>query len=138
MTYLHIIFLSVVVALTMVVAIPLELRIHRNMQKYWKRSCTSFKWRRAFPDSQIAEIREFLTIFRDSFAFRESHLCCFTPEDKVMEIYHTLYPERLMADSMELETLASVLQERYRVDAETFWHEDITLGEIYKKTRKEI
>jgi hypothetical protein len=53
-----------------------------------------------------------------------------------MEIYRTLYPERFMADALELETLASHLHKRYGIDAATFWRDDITLGEIYEQTHR--
>jgi hypothetical protein len=53
-----------------------------------------------------------------------------------MEIYRALYPDKGMPDALELETLASRLQQRYGIDAAKFWRDDLTLGEIYEQTRR--
>ena len=124
-----------IVAAIFVLTLPIELRIRRNMRRYWDRACTGFQWRRRFPDAPKSDIRSFLELFVDAFAFRQSRRLCFSPDDKVMEIYHTLYPDRFMADALELETLASLLRKKYGIDAATFWREDITLGEVFTHTR---
>jgi hypothetical protein len=130
-----VIFLCIL-AVAFLITLPLQLRIRRNMRCYWDRACTGFQWRRRFPESPKTEIREFLSMFVDAFAFRQSQRCCFSPDDRVMEIYRMLYPDKFMADALELETLASHLRKRYGVDAAKFWREDITLGEIYEQTHR--
>jgi hypothetical protein len=114
---------------------PVQLRIRRNMRRYWDRACTGVQWRRRFPDAPKSEIRSFLDLFVEAFAFRQSQRLCFAPDDKVMDVYHTLYPEKFMADALELETLAMRLSERYGIDAGGLWREDITLGELFTHTR---
>ena len=53
-----------------------------------------------------------------------------------MEVYRTRYPyPKLMADSLELESFIVRVQERYGVDFLPLWREDITLGELFEKTR---
>lgn len=130
----HLTIILCFVAVAFLITLPLQLRIRRNMRRYWDRACTGFQWRRRFPDAPKSDIRGFLQLFVEAFAFRQSRRLCFSPDDKVMEIYRALYPER-MADAMELETLASLLQKRYGIDAANFWKEDITLGEIFKHIR---
>ncbi len=118
------------------VTFPIQLRIRRNMRRYWDRACTGARWRRRFPDTPKSEIRGFLDLFVDAFAFRRNRRLCFSPGDKVMDVYHALYPDKFMADALELETLALRLSERYGIDAASFWREDITLGELFTYTRE--
>jgi len=122
-------------AVIFVLGLPLQLRIHRNMRRYWDRACTGFEWRRRFPDAPKSDIRGFLELFVDAFAFRQSRRLCFAPDDKLLEIYRTLYPHRFMADALELEALDALLRKRYGIYAATFWKEDITLGEVFMHTR---
>jgi hypothetical protein len=105
------------------------------LQRFWSRACTGIRWRRRFPDSSPSQIREFLSIFVDAFTFEQYRRLSFSPDDKVVEIYRGLYPEKFMADCMELETLALGLRKRYGIDVESFWREDITLGELFARTR---
>jgi propanediol dehydratase small subunit len=125
-----------IIVLCMVAAIyESKFRIRRQMRRYWDRACTGFQWRRRFPDASKTDIRRFLELFVNAFAFRQSRRLCFSPDDKVMEIYRTLYPDRFTPDMMELEMLAKFLHERYALDAAAFWREDITLGELFTHTR---
>jgi hypothetical protein len=52
-----------------------------------------------------------------------------------MEVYHALYPDKFMADALELESLALRLRQTYGIDVAGFWREDITLGELFTHTR---
>jgi propanediol dehydratase small subunit len=109
----------------------------RALRKYWDRVCTGIQWRRRFPDSSASEIREFLNTFVDAFGFRRRRRCCFSPDDKVMDVYRTLYPpDPGWPDSMELEGFARNLEKRYGIDLVAAWREDITLGELYSQTRQ--
>lgn len=108
-----------------------------RLRKFWSRACTGRLWKRRFPQASKTEIREFLDLFIDAFAFSQSRRLCFSPDDRVIDVYRTLYPyPKLMADSMELETFALKAGERYGVDLVPTWQEDITLGEIYEQTHK--
>ena len=107
----------------------------KALRPYWERACTGIRWRRRFPDSPKAEIREFLDLFIDAFGFGRRGRCCFLPEDRVMDIYHAVYPPGGGSDGMELESLCKHLKKRYGLDFATSWREDITLGEIYEKAR---
>jgi hypothetical protein len=107
-----------------------------RLRKYWGRACTGRLWRRRFPSASKVEIREFLNLFIDAFGFGSSRGLCFAPNDRVMEVYRTRYPyPKLMADSLELESFIVRVQERYGVDFLPLWREDITLGELFEKTR---
>jgi hypothetical protein len=115
--------------------VSLQRKRRKALERYWERACTGIRWRRRFPDSTASQIREFLQIFVDAFMFREKRRLCFSPEDKVMEVYRACYPDRLLADAMELETLASSLRRTYGIDVTSFWKDDITLGELFAHTR---
>jgi propanediol dehydratase small subunit len=108
----------------------------KALRPYWERACTGIRWRRRFPNSPKGEIREFLDLFIDAFAFSRRRRCCFLPEDRVMDVYHAIYPPGSAVDGMELESLCRTLQKRYAVDFAASWREDITLGEIYEKTHR--
>jgi propanediol dehydratase small subunit len=103
--------------------------------RYWTRACMGIRWRRRFPEAPKPEIREFLDIFTDAFGFSRARRCYFSPDDRVLEVYRALYPDRFMADYMELETLESRLRQRYGIDMQGFWREDITLGEVFSFTK---
>lgn len=113
-----------------------ELHSSRALRPYWERYCMGIRWRRRYPDVPKTEIREFLNIFIDAFAFDKQKLCRFSPEDQVMDVFRAVYPPGDgMADNLELEFFASRLEKRYGIDAETLWREDITLGELFECTR---
>jgi len=115
----------------------MELQRRERLQRYWQRACTSFRWHRRFPKAPISEIREFLDLFVDAFAFGRKRRCSFSPDDRIMEIYRTVYPTNDHgADSMELEYLCEKVETRYGVDLAASWREDITLGEIYEQTHR--
>jgi hypothetical protein len=105
------------------------------MRHYWQRACTGRHWRRRFPDASKAEIREFLDVFLEAFGFTDRRRLCFEPDDRVMDVYRSLYPVRGGADSMELEGLVASLQKRYQADFLGSWREDITLGDLFRQTR---
>lgn len=112
-----------------------EFRRRAFLRRYWDRACTGLRWRRRFPRSSPTEIREFLDLFVDAFALQRKRRFCFSPEDKPLEIYRGLYPDWSMADCLELETLVSRLDKKYKIEAEKGWREEITLGELFAQTK---
>jgi hypothetical protein len=83
------------------------------------------------------EIREFLGLFAGAFGFRRSRLMCFTPDDRVMDVYRTIYPPKwTLADSMELESFAKDVGRHYGVDLFHLWRDEITLGEVFALTQR--
>lgn len=102
------------------------IRERRLRRSYWQRACTGKIWRRRFPDASKTEIREFLDIFIEAFGFADRRRLCFSPDDRVLDVYRILYPIRGRADSIELEDLVEGLQGRYRVEVLAGWREDIT------------
>jgi hypothetical protein len=52
-----------------------------------------------------------------------------------MDVYRALYPSPGWADSMELETFAINLQERYGFDLAKVEYHEITLGRLFEMTR---
>ena len=80
------------------------------MRRFLDRACAGFRWRRRYPQASKSEIREFLDLFVQAFGFRRRRRLYFVPNDRVMDIYRTLYPVRGMPDGMELEILVRDLQ----------------------------
>jgi propanediol dehydratase small subunit len=132
----HLVIFLCILAAIFVLTLPIHLRVRRNMRRYWDRACTGFRWRRRFPDAPKAEIREFLDLFVDGFAYPKSHRLCFSPDDRVIDIYCAQYPDKFMADCLEMETFCQLLEERYGVDVTKFGFDGITLGEIYEHTHR--
>ena len=102
-------------------------------KKYRVRNCTGTKWKRNFPESSKEEIRAFLFLFTDAFAFSRKQKLKFEPDDKVMDIYKALYPAKWMTDSLEVETLSEDIERKYGIKFNSIWHNELTLGELYAK-----
>ena len=128
--------LLVIVLAVMAAAIPNERESKRRLQRYWDRVCTGAKWRRRFPNIPKEEIRRFLEAFIDGFAFKSNQRLKFAPDDKVMDIYRTLYPSKDWPDALELETFANNLQKTYGFDLSQVHDENATLGQIFEMIKK--
>ena len=103
--------------------------------KYRKRTCTGKNWKKAFPDTPKQDIRKFLLLFTDAFAFSPGNKLKFEPEDKVIDIYRELYPSKWMADALEVETLAEDIEREYCVKFNDIWHDNVSLGEMFSKIK---
>ena len=122
-----------------VIFVLADMNTRRIMSRFIERGCAGFRWRRLFPDASKTEIRDFLDIVIESFGFKQRWRLCFRPENRVMDVYRTLYPPgRSLADGMELESLVQDLQKRYRVDILGSWREDITLADLFTQTRRPV
>jgi propanediol dehydratase small subunit len=100
-----------------------------------QRSCQGKGWRRTFPNAPKQDIREFLSVFVEAFAFDEREKLKLSPDDGILQIYRHLYPHRWMPDSLEVETLAKSLERRYQVRLGEIWREDITLGDLFAQAQ---
>ena len=134
MNKLGALLLIAVMALFLVVLMKLAREF--TLQRFWDRHCMGIRWRRRFPDAPKADIREFLTILVDAFGYSHTRRTCFSPDDRVMDIYRAAYPLGNFDDNMELEKLMENLEERYGFGPTSVCREDITLGELYEHARK--
>jgi len=73
-------------------------------------------------------------MFVDGFGFPRKRRLCFSPDDKVIDVYRTLYPTPGWSDSLEMETLAKLLEDRYGLDFEHLSKREYTLGELFAVT----
>jgi propanediol dehydratase small subunit len=105
-------------------------------KKYQSRKCEGRQWRRAFPQATKHDIREFLLLFTAAFAFRDSDKLKFSPNDRVWEIYRDLYPNRWVADALELETLTDELNAKHGIALGEIWSEKLTLGEVFTRAQR--
>lgn len=109
-----------------------ELRLGaRPPAPYGQRVCQGAAWRRAFPHASKQDLRDFLAVFADAFAFRSSSRLNFSPDDSLLAIYLAHYPSRWTPDALELETLAQQVERHYKVHFADLWHERLTLGELF-------
>lgn len=104
---------------------------------YGQRVCQGAAWRRAFPHASQQDLRNFLAVFVDAFAFRSSSRLNFLPDDSLLAIYRALYPSRWTPDALELETLAQQVERHYEVNLADLWHERLTLGELFAAVYRE-
>ena len=88
-------------------------------------------WRRAFPWASNRQIREFLAVFAEAFAFRDTDKLKFRPDDQLLGIYKTLHPSKWLSDAAEIQKLARELRARYGVALEEVWDEHMTLGALF-------
>ncbi len=93
-------------------------------------------WRNAFPASSGQDIREFLSLFVEAFAFSQKERLNLNPEDTILQIYRARYPSKWTPDALEVETLAKDIEARYGFSLENVWHEQLTLGELFQVTQK--
>ena len=122
------------VIVIVIASIPFEIRARRRLRVYWDRRCTGILWRRRFPSASKQDIRSFLDRFVDAFGFSRKRRLCFSPDDKVIDIYRTLYPTPGWSDSLEMETFARLLEKRYGLDVAHLSKREYTLGEIFAHT----
>lgn len=125
----------------LIIAVPLLWGLFfggRLPQAFRDRTCQGRGWRQAFPSASKKEIREFLTVFVEAFAFSHNERLKLCPEDSILLVYRALYPSKWMPDSLELETLAKDVEAKYGVTLEAIWHEDLSLGELFANTRKAV
>lgn len=104
---------------------------------YRARACQGRDWRRAFPTAPKTQIREFLALFVQAFAFADKEKLKLSPDDKILSIYRTLYPSRWTPDALEVETLAKDISTKYGVSLASVWNEDLTLGQLFAKVKEE-
>lgn len=100
------------------------------------RPCQGRAWRNTFPTASRKDIRDFLSVFVSSFAFRESERLHFRPDDEVLGIYRAVNPTRWLPDAQEFETLAKALRERYGLMLDDIWHEGMTLGGLFQRVQQ--
>jgi propanediol dehydratase small subunit len=111
----------------------LESQMRDNLRSYWVRPCAGVRWRRRFPGASANEIRKFLQTFSNPFDFHESHRLKFRPDDRVIDVYRAMYPTTWTPDCLEVETFIWSLERQHGINIESFWNQEITLGEIFER-----
>ncbi|WP_417530449.1 hypothetical protein [Marinobacter lipolyticus] len=102
---------------------------------YAVRRCMGREWKAAFPETRKAEIRDFLLLFVQTFAFKDQYKLRFEPDDRILDVYNAT-SNQWGIDSMELETLSDALKKHYEVDLHLVWHENLTLGELFSRVQQ--
>ncbi len=103
---------------------------------YRGRKYTGKDWRREFPDEPKEKIRSFLECLVDGMAISSKARLKFRPEDKVIDIYRSLYRGKTPAgDNLECETFVMNLAAEFNVEEKIIldcWEEETTLGDLYQ------
>ena len=101
-------------------------------EPFRSRLCQGRAWKTTFPEKSKHEIREFLLIFSNAFAFYQSKKLQINPSDGVLDLYKTIYPTNYFGiDQLELETFAMGLEKKYKIDFKAIWSEELTFGRLY-------
>jgi hypothetical protein len=111
-------------------------RPYLTLRPYWERRCAGRAWRRTFPTAPRDEIRRFLRMFVEAFAFPDEHMLKFAPTDRVYDIYKAANPAEGWPDALELEILDKRLKANYGVELRAVWSQSLTLGELFTRVRK--
>ncbi len=98
---------------------------------YRFRTCEGLRWKRHFPQAPKDEIRRFLSIFVNSFGFREKDRLKFGPDDRILDVYHAVYRPMPSVDNMELEEFFCRVEDTYGIDSSQLWNGHLTLGELF-------
>lgn len=94
------------------------------------RGCTGRHWKRRFPQSKAAAIRQFLELITASRSLPLRPLQLH-PDDRLLDLSRVVYPMAGLPDGCELEGLAMSLKRHYGRDLAQLWRDDLTLEEIY-------
>ena len=116
------------VALAGTLAAADQLRVRRNLRRYWDRRDVRGLWRSAFPGHRDGQVATFLAMFCDAFDFTPNRRMAFEPHDRVVDVYRTKYPRAGMTDGFEFERFADAMRRNYSFDLP---HGDMTLGDIF-------
>ena len=79
--------ISVLLVALIVLAVLWHKRFGGYMpEQYRSCPCQGFAWKRLFPSSTDDEIRVFLRLFAQAFAYRDAQMLQVGPEDKVIDV----------------------------------------------------
>ena len=99
-------------------------------KKYRRRNCQGFAWRPKFPSASKQEIRRFLALVTENFAFEPSEGLRFNPEDTFSDIYRSLYPFPGSPDCLEVEGLGADIEREYNILLVDQWPR-FSLGDLF-------
>jgi hypothetical protein len=125
-----------VVMVILFVAGRFEWRRSRRLRAFANRPNALVSWQSRFPGKSIDEITTFLHLFANSFSLPSKCEQSFAPDDRIREIYAAKYPAGGIPDEMEFESLVFDFEDRYQVDLNLHWRNDITLGDIFELSRE--
>ena len=129
-------FIVVLIGVSVLINIPFELKSRRLLQRFWSRSCTGRLWKRRFPDASKDSIRDFLELFVDAFALSSDKRLKFGPDDKIIDVYKSLYTLSWWGDALEYEYLCVDLEGRCGFNlTESIMNDNITLGRLFNIIR---
>lgn len=135
---MELIIFGIGITVAILLQIPAELKSRRLLRRYWSRTCTGFKWKRRFPDASKESIREFLDLFLDAFLFKTDKRLKFAPDDKINDVYLSVYPPHspFRVDALEHLFIILGLEEKYGIDfTPNIEDPDVTLGQLFELTR---
>lgn len=88
-------------------------------------------WRQAYPN-KMSVADALLRTLCEAFQFNVEDRYRFCKSDRIMDVYHSLYPRWKfwkIGDNMEIESLMADVNQQFGVNDQN-WHAELTLGEI--------
>lgn len=98
---------------------------------YRSRPCQGFAWKQHFPGSPDDEIRSFLRLFAQAFAYRDVQMLQVSPDDRLIDVYRAHHPKIGGVDGLELETFAAETEKKYKINCSVIWSEALTFGALF-------
>jgi hypothetical protein len=105
---------------------------------YQNRESQDDIWRQRYRGGKLTTADVVLKMFCDAFAFNPKDRYKFVPDDRIMDIYQSVYPRWrfwLACDSMEIESFMMDLDKEFGIEVPQESC-DITLGEIVDRAVK--
>ncbi|WP_229429263.1 hypothetical protein [Massilia sp. ST3] len=124
--------MSVLIVLLLVVAAIAALQGGQLHNPLRYRPCQGRLWRRAFPGASRKDISDFLSLVVSTFSFKDGDRLRFRPDDQLLGIFRAAHPHRRPSEAGEIDTLAQALRSRYGVMLSDIWHEQLTLGALFR------
>jgi hypothetical protein len=124
-------------AIGLTIGVTSEIMCRKSKKALLTRPCAISIWRDMFPASTEENIREYLTLVADCYELGQSEGVMIQPSDRLIDIYHALYPPKWSAvDSLEGETFACELNKRYGFNINHLWSDTLTMGEVFEKANR--
>lgn len=99
---------------------------------YRDRGSLSEQWEQRCGHVGCVTFDAVLTLFCEAFSFNHDDRYKFGPDDRIMDVYRSLYPRWKLwrvADEMEIETFLLELDRQFGIEADRWWN-DMSLGDV--------
>jgi hypothetical protein len=118
-------------AALVIVGVSLENLRARRLRRHFTTREPRATWSTRFPNADLREIERFILLFINAFSRLDKCRDQLSPDDGVMELYK-LVNKDTPCDELELERWSMDLEDVYHLDLQTFWQDELTLGDVFR------